>query len=61
MKIFNVMFPYPLPLPLGTGEESTLSGFFDGMSTSTEEKLEQRECLPDQLRENIEKKKQAVV
>ena len=30
MKIFNILFPYPEPLPLGKGDESSLTGFFDG-------------------------------
>jgi hypothetical protein len=30
MKIFNILFPYPEPLPLGKGDESALTGFFDG-------------------------------
>lgn len=32
MKIFNVLFPYPEPLPLGAGDESSLTGFYDGMT-----------------------------
>ena len=32
MKIFNVLFPYPEALPIGRGDESALTGFFDGMT-----------------------------
>ena len=59
MKIFNVLFPYPIPLPLGKGDESTLSGFFNGM-TSVNKNKEQRDCLPEQLQENIEAKNQGI-
>ena len=46
MKVFNVLFPYPAPLPLGKGDESALTGFFDGV-TQINHKREQRDCLPD--------------
>jgi len=46
MKIFNVLFPYPNPLPIGKGDESSLTGFFDGM-TNVDRKKEQRDCLPE--------------
>ena len=52
MKIFNVLFPFPEPLPIGKGDESSLSGFFDGV-TGIDKKKESRDCLPDQLLENI--------
>jgi hypothetical protein len=32
MKIFNVLFPFPDALPMGRGDESVLTGFFDGMT-----------------------------
>jgi hypothetical protein len=32
MKIFNVLFPYPDALPAGHGDETALSGFFDGVT-----------------------------
>jgi hypothetical protein len=56
MKIFNVLFPYPKPLPLGTGDESSLTGFFDGMTNLDKMKESQKECHPDVLLENIRKK-----
>lgn len=55
MKIFNVLFPYPEALPIGRGDESVLTGFFDGM-TQIDKSKEQRDCLPAQLRENIANK-----
>jgi hypothetical protein len=60
MKIFNVLFPYPKPLPLGKGDESSLAGFFDGV-TNINKNREARDCLPEQLMENIANKKQDVV
>ena len=59
MKIFNVLFPYPEPLPIGRGDESSLTGFFDGM-TGVDKKKESRDCLPEQLLANINNKKQDV-
>jgi len=59
MKVFNVLFPYPNPLPIGKGDESALSGFFHGMS-SLDKSREQRDCLPEQLKENIEAKSQGI-
>jgi hypothetical protein len=56
MKIFNVLFPYPKPLPLGTGDESSLTGFFEGMTNLDKMKESQKECHPDILLENIRKK-----
>lgn len=46
MKVFNVLFPYPEPLPIGRGDESSLTGFFDGM-TNIDKKRETRDCLPE--------------
>jgi hypothetical protein len=46
MKVFNVLFPYPHPLPLGRGDESSLAGFFEGV-TNIDKKREQRDCLPE--------------
>lgn len=60
MKIFNVLFPYPKPLPLGKGDESSLAGFFDGV-TNINKNREARECLPEQLLENLANKKQDAV
>jgi len=59
MKIFNVLFPYPKPLPMGAGDEQALSGFFDGMTNVDKQKV-QRECLPSQLLENINNKKEGI-
>ena len=58
MKIFNVLFPYPDALPLGRGDESVLTGFFDGM-TQVDKFKDTRDCLPAQLRENIAAKQQS--
>jgi len=55
MKIFNVLFPYPKPLPLGLGDESSLTGFFDGM-TNIDKSKESKDCQPEQLLENINSK-----
>ena len=52
MKIFNVLFPYPEALPMGRGDESVLTGFFEGM-TQVDKFKDTRDCLPAQLRENI--------
>ena len=46
MKIFNILFPYPKPLPLGAGDETSLAGFFDGM-TNIDKNKQNRDCLPD--------------
>lgn len=55
MKIFNIMFPYPKPLPIGKGDEPTLTGFFDGM-TNIDKNRQNRDCLPEQLLENLRNK-----
>ena len=59
MKIFNVLFPYPNPLPIGKGDEYSLAGFFDGV-TNKDTKI-QRECMPEQLLENLANKKSDIV
>ena len=56
MKVFNVLFPYPDPLPIGQGDESSLAGFFDGV-TNVDKKKESRDCMPDQLLENLNAKR----
>ena len=60
MKVFNVLFPYPKPLPIGKGDESSLAGFFDGV-TNVNKNREARDCLPEQLMENLANKKQDIV
>jgi hypothetical protein len=59
MKIFNVLFPYPHPLPLGKGDESSLAGFFDGV-TNVDKVKASRDCLPEQLLENINNKRNLI-
>ena len=56
MKIFNVLFPYPKPLPVGQGDESSLAGFFNGV-TNVDKNRDAKDCLPDQLLENLVLKK----
>lgn len=57
MKVFNVMFPYPKPLPIGEGDEEALTGFFDGM-THVDKNRANRDCLPEQLMQNIKDREQ---
>lgn len=59
MKVFNVLFPYPEPLPLGKGDESSLAGFFDGI-TKVDKAADLRDCLPEQLLENINNQKSGI-
>ena len=58
MKIFNVLFPFPEALPMGRGDESVLTGFFDGM-THVDKFKDTKDCQPAQLRENIAAKQQS--
>ena len=46
MKIFNVLFPYPDALPTGNGDETALSGFFDGV-TNVDKQKSTKDCLPE--------------
>ena len=54
MKVFNVLFPYPKKLPLGEGDESSLAGFFDGMTKNAKDR--NRAAHPDELKENLKDK-----
>jgi len=60
MKVFNVLFPYPDPLPIGQGDESSLAGFFDGVTNINKQK-ESRDCLPEQLLENLNNKRDGII
>lgn len=51
MKIFNILFPYPEPLPIGRGDETSLTGFFDGMKI--ERKKQEGENLADNIIEHM--------